>query len=457
MKIQIRIIISIFLIVAGSTSADTALPLSLKYWKDEHFLKSFNGSYRINARIEPTVETEERLKLLDMYDLMVKGKRLSALKELQSSGLIEQSAAIAFNAGNICFELGETDEAEKYFKKALGNFPNFRRAHRNLGFVFAKKNDWGNALSSLGEAVRLGDQDGGTYGMLAYGHLSNKHYSSALQAYKMALLTEPNNPHWKIGAAKCLHEIGSNKEATSILNEINLKEPPEASYWLLLSSLQITLGEEDEAITNLELLQRIGKLSANHHLILAQLHLKTSNFSLAKPTMLKALKQKKKPSLSEALKVLSLTTQKENWILAREFSAAIHNTFDPIPAGATLQNYNRLKAIVDINSPDTKDTGLSALEQIIKENPLDIDALITLARFHAKSGNFEKSELLYEQAAAANESYNYSLYLELTKLYVAWERYSDALKPLDMAIKLQPSSELSLYREAVAQLTESSK
>ena len=138
------------------------MPLSKDYWKDEAFLKSFNGSYRINARIEPAVTTSERGLLVSIQQLMAGGKRKEALAKLKASPLMKSSAAIAFNAGNIEFELGNLKEAAGHYQAALKIFPSFRRAHRNMGFVYARQDDWDKALVSLSEAIRLGDQDGAT-------------------------------------------------------------------------------------------------------------------------------------------------------------------------------------------------------------------------------------------------------------------------------------------------------
>ena len=145
-------VLSVMLVTA--LGAAEPLPLSEDYWKDEAFLKSFNGSYRINARIEPTVSTEERGLLVSIQKLMADGKREEALAKLKESPLIKTSAAMAFNAGNIEFELGKLKEAAAHYESALKIFPSFRRAHRNLGMVYARENEWDKALGSLSESVR---------------------------------------------------------------------------------------------------------------------------------------------------------------------------------------------------------------------------------------------------------------------------------------------------------------
>ncbi|MBT8043383.1 MAG: hypothetical protein KJO79_00410, partial [Verrucomicrobiae bacterium] len=75
----------------STVGAAEPLPLSKDYWKDEAFLKSFNGSYRINAQIEPTVTTAERGLLVSIQSLMAEGKRKEALAKLTASPLAKSS------------------------------------------------------------------------------------------------------------------------------------------------------------------------------------------------------------------------------------------------------------------------------------------------------------------------------------------------------------------------------
>ncbi len=56
--------------IGGLAYGEEPLKLSSSYWRDESFLKGFNGSYRIEARIEPSVSTEERGLLVEVQTLM---------------------------------------------------------------------------------------------------------------------------------------------------------------------------------------------------------------------------------------------------------------------------------------------------------------------------------------------------------------------------------------------------
>lgn len=443
-----------FLLVAVAGAAEP-LPLSNDYWKDETFLKSFNGSYRINARIEPNVTTEEIDLLVSIKELMADGKRKEALRKLEASALVKSSAAVAFNAGNIQFELGGLKQAADYYQSALKISPSFRRAHRGLGFVYVRENDWDKALVSLSEAIRLGDQDGSTYGQLAYGRMHKDQYASALQAFRLAQITQPENIHWKAGVALCLQHLKRNEEALALLDEVIAVRPREVSYYLLQSSIHLAMDRQDEAITNLDLVRRMGQLNAENHLLLANLHLRAGNNRLARPLLMEALGMQVKPPLVSTLNTLEFITQTRDWKLARNFALTTDKEYERVK-GKLEQKQRRLTALIKIESGDDPEVGAATLERLVKTDPLDADSLFLLGRYRASEKRYEFAEMLFQQAQRI-DGHKYNVSLELAKLYVATSRYSDALKQLDTALNIRQSDAIQRYRQAVANLEEAAR
>lgn len=456
MKKVIRYQILVISCIASTLGAAEPLPLSQDYWKDEAFLKSFNGSYRINARIEPAVTTEERGLLVSIQKLMADGKREDALKKLQSSPLVKSSAAIAYNAGNIQFELGQLKEAAESYQKALKIFPSFRRAHRNLAFVYVRENDWKKAVPELEEAIRLGDQDGATYGQLAYGRMQKEQYASAMQAYRLAQVTQPESIDWKAGIAQCLQYLQRNEEALALIDEVIAARPNEASYYLLQSSILLSMDKQEDAITNLELVRRLGKLDAENHILLATLHLRSGSSKLARPLMMAALKSEVKPPIATSLNALTFLTQVRDWKLAQDFASAVEKVYPEIKDTKLKVQQKRLTALIDIDSGENPQRGAKVLKSLIGQNPLDAPSLILLARYRITEKRYQESEMLLQQAARIEGS-AYESQVELAKLYVAITRYRDAIVQLDKAIKARPSESLETYREAIQDLADAAE
>ncbi|BDS08308.1 hypothetical protein NT6N_33480 [Oceaniferula spumae] len=445
-----------FAVISSLLSAAEPLPLSKSYWKDDAFLKSFNGSYRINARIEPAVTTEERGLLVSIQTMMASGDRKGALAKLKSSSLIKTSPAVAFNAGNIQFELGEMESAAEYYQQALKVFPSFRRAHRNLGFVYARSEDWDKAMPSFEEALKLGDQDGSTYGQLAYGRMQKNQYASALQAYRLAQVTQPESIDWKAGIAQCLQHLQRNEEALALIEEVITARPDEVSYYLLQSSIQLSMDKVDDAMANLELVRRMGKLDADNHLLLANLHLRSGSSKLARPVMMAALEMEEKPPLTSALNVLEFTTQTQDWKLAREFADAMVKAWPEVKDVKLANKQKRLSALIDIDSAENPERGAATLAELIKNDPLDAASLILLARYRVTEKRNQEAEMLLQQAARIEGS-EYEARVELAKLHVSGNRYEEALKQLDLALKIRPSEAVTSYRNAIEKLAEAAQ
>lgn len=439
-----------------SLTAAEPLPLSKSYWKDTAFLKSFNGSYRINARIEPTVSSEERGLLVSIQSLMAAGKRKEALAKLTASSKIKSSAAIAFNAGNIEFELGDLKAASSYYERAVKIFPSFRRAHRNLGFTYARSDEWEKAMPAFEEAIKLGDQDGATYGQLAYGRMQKEQYASALQAYRLAQVTQPESIDWKAGVAQCLQYLQRNEEALALIDEVIQVRPKEVSYYLLQASIQLSLDRIDDAMTNLELVRRMGELDAENHLLLANLHLRTGNTKLAKPVMMKAITMEQKPAYIAALNILEFTIQTQEWKLAREFAEATQKVWSDDKDVKLVRQQKRLGALIDIESGENPQRGAEVLEKLIQSDPLDAFALIFLARYRVTEKRYQEAEMLLQQSARIKGG-EYESHLELAKLYVARARYEDALKQLDLVLKIRATDEIQNYRTAIANLVDAAR
>ena len=435
--------------------AEDALPLSKDYWKDEAFLKSFNGSYRINAQIEPTVSTEERGLLVSIQSFMAGGKRKEALDKLKASPLIKTSPAVMYNAGNIEFELGNWKEAAGYYQSALKVFPSFRRAHRNLGFVYVRENDWDKAMESLSEAIRLGEQDAATYGQLAYGRMQKEQYASALQAFRLAQMTQPEGVDWKVGVANCLQHLERHNEALVLLDEVIKARPNEISYYLLQSSVQLAVDRIDDAIANLDMVRRMGKLDAENHLLLANLYLRSGSVRLAKPLLMAALAMEEKPPFASALNAFEFIAQMREWKLAHEFAAVLEKAYEGAEE-KLKRKQRRLNALVNIESGTDPKSGVAVLQELIQQNPLDADALLLLGKYRTTEKRYEEAEMFFQQAQRV-EGHEYNAGVELAKLYVATNRYDEALKQLDEVLKIRNTEIIQEYRSAVADLAESAK
>jgi tetratricopeptide (TPR) repeat protein len=429
-------------------SSAEPLPLSTSYWNDPAFLKSFNGSYRIEARIEPNVTTEERALLVQIQDLMADGKRTAAMEMLTASPLTKTSPALTFNLGNLLFESGETTKAIAAYTSALKDYPSFRRAHHNLALAHVRENDLEKALAHLTEAIRLGDSEGSTYGLLGYCRLARKEWASALQAYRLALVTEPDVPEWKAGIAQCLQNLDEKQEAAALLEEVIRQRPTEASYSVLLADILLALDQPDLATKALELPFRLGSLDPSSTLLLADLHLRADRKPAAETAIAAAFSGEAKPAVPATLRLIATASSNSDWPLVKDLLTK---------AGDDSSRDLRLaRAKYLIASAENPSAGTKLLETLITEDPTDGQALLALANHLAESAQPDSAELLFERAAS-DPLTAYEAHIGLARIHVSQSRYADALKAIDAALAINPSETLRTYREALQQTLSASE
>ncbi|MDX1680735.1 MAG: tetratricopeptide repeat protein [Akkermansiaceae bacterium] len=440
------------MVCAGLTLVHAAepLPLSTSYWKDPAFRKAFNGSYRIEARIEPTLGSEERGLLVRVQELMAQGKRDAALKALQDSELTAKSAALTFNLGNLLFESGETEKAIESYQKAIEDYPSFRRAHRNLAMAYVRLEEWDKALASLKEAVRLGDSEGMTYGLLGYCRLAREEYASALQAYRLAQLTEPDVAEWSAGIAQCLQQLDQREEAIALLDEVIRKRPLEPSYSVLKANIHLQLQQDELAAKALEMPYRLGHLGVDTSLLLAELHLRAQRLEVAEAVMESAFADADNPpSESAVLRLFELAVAQQEWDWAKRL-------LERLPDKQQGRPLRLAKAKYWIASDQDPQAGAKLLRQLVQEDPTDGEALLGLADHLAQSGQPAAAALQYERAAV-DPDVAFAAYHGLTRLHASQSRYQAALEALDHALQIRSDEALERYRKALRQALEASR
>ena len=426
------------------------LPLSNAYWKDESFLKSFNGSYRIEARIEPVVSSEVRGLLVEVQKLMAADKRKQALEKVKGSPLTAKSPALQFNLGNLSFEEGDLEAAKKAYESAIQAYPSFRRAHRNLGMVLVREGEEELALKHLLEAMRLGDSDGATYGLVGFCRVHQGEWASALQAYRMAQLSQPESVEWKAGVAQCLQHLGARAEAVAMLDEVIRQRPQESSYALLQASMLIELERSEDAIKTLELPRRLGRLDGDGLLLLSDLYLRAGRIDGVAGLVDEAFAAEKKPSLDQVLHTVASAMRMQAWGIA----GSLIEKAQP-DEGDAPKKLRRASARLDIESERDIERGAQVLRELIAENPGDGEALLALGRYLVPRDSGE-AELLLERAAVVSEV-AVDAWVELARLRVDQRRYAAALKAVDEALVLRPGGALEGYRESLARLAEAAE
>ena len=430
-------------------------------WKSESFRKSVTASYGIDSRIEPRITEDEAFYLDQSAEAMAGEDRAKAIEVLRRSSLLEDSPAMRFTLATLLFETGEPADAEesmKQFESALESFPNFRDAHRNLGVVLIRLGREEEARGHLVRALSLGSQDGLTAGLLAYCHARDGHHQAALDAYRLALITQPDESQWLLGEAQALMALERPREAASVLQSLIAASPDNSPAWLFQADAWIDQGEELRAAANLEIAYRKGALEADAIASLGHLYVQHGLADLAMERYEIAVHREPRLSTSRVVEIVEQFVASSDWGRAKtvkgwiEASPFHREALSPESGDRELvSRYTRARAVLELESGDTA-AGAKLVEDWIRREPLDGLALLLLARFREEAGQTIEAAMLLEQAARIPKSAA-AAHLAHGRLLVAAGDYQSALEHLEKSQELNPTESLARYVTAIRDLS----
>ena len=413
---------------------------------DPEWRKSFLGSYGFLAGAEPQINAEELALLREVIDLMKLNPSAAAAMLQQQTGP-HSSASLDFILANLEFQNGELDAAAKHYQSALEKFPDFRRAHKNLGLLRVQQGHCERALTHLSRAVELGDRDGRNYGLMGYCYLDKENYLAAEQAYRNAILAQPDTSDWKLGLARTLLATEQYREAIALFSALIDEQPDDATSWLLQANAYVGLDEPMAAAVNLEAVRMLGKAQTSSLVLLGDIYMNAGMPDLAKSAYLEVVETDGAGTeFSTAYRAAELLIRTRAFGEAQEVLASIDKRY-----GGELSQEDQLKVLTlrakVARAQGREGEAAELLESVVQRDGTRGDALLELASYYDSIGERERALLLIEWAQRL-ESYEYQALLSHAQLRVAAREYAEAAELLRRAlqIKREPRVETFLAR-----------
>lgn len=467
--------------------------IGLTIWSDPAFLEQFAESYIAASDIEPTLKAEERKQMLEVLTLLKPDEREQQLltpdtheAELIRAGRHEEAAALRrqkgekaqamraekvdkavvllkklqgpaasavvdFTLGNVHFQRGQYDDAAASYQVAIKKFRSFRRAWQNLGLIYMRQEKFGDALPALTRVIELGGNDSLTYGMLGFAYSSVENDLAAESAYRLAILLEPRKPNWKMGLIQSLFKQERFSEVVAMCRPMIANEPENPKLWLIQANAYIGLQQPMKAAENYEMVDRLGASTEPSLNNLGDIYINMEVFDLAVSAYVR--------SMELATRLNHLTRADRAIRAAKALSARGAHTetkllIDRIDAlyGERLsaeehKDLLKMRARLAV-AEGAGDEERHVLEQIVKLDPLDGEALMLLAQHSARANDIETAINYYEQAAGL-EKYEADARVRHAQLLVGQGKYDQAMPLLRRAQTLKPRENVQKYLEQV--------
>lgn len=348
------------------------------------------------AQLEPEIlftEAEIVRSVIEMVQTDPRG----ALKILNTAVTPQSSAMLDFIIGNLNFQLDERAEALRFYQSAVKKFPNFGKAHKNLGFLALQSEKIDQALNSFVKTVQLGSSEGAVFGLIGYIYLNKENYLSAESAYRDAMLKMPENVDWKLGLGRAVLAHEKHADVMNIMGELLEKEPKKRDYWLVQANAFLSMNRTMDAAYNYEIMGRLGLGSKETYQALGNIYLSQDKPPLALIAYLAAVNLQNPPDMATILGAAELLGGRGALQDSAILSARIAAVFGSKAKKEDNIRLLKLQSQVAI-ARELQSEAESFLEQLIKLDEDDGQTILLLADFYGRSKRYEKAKPLYEKA-----------------------------------------------------------
>ena len=427
-----KIITAILLIGWNFSAVAQTFPLMENNWNDPSFVKRFMGSYGIHSEIEPRVSFDES-EQLSLIIPLVENDVNAAIVELTKFAKPESSAVFDFLLGQMHLQNGNYDLAIVEYEKAIKKFPEFLRAYKNISLAHIQLDQCKKARPHILKVLEMGSADGLNYGFLAHCYFQDEKYATALNAYRMARVFQPDNRDWKIGEAQAFLMSENYNNAIILFDELIVDYPQEERYWMLQANAYMARDDRKKAAANLEIVKRMNKATTDSLLLLGNLYIAEGMPALAYSAFSGALKENKAPEFKKITKAFDYLARASNWSDATLFLTEIKKVYPK-------NNFQIMEAQLAIGKGNSKQAA-SILRKIVERDPMDGVALLLLAQNYWDQNDFERAEFMYERAAGLQE-FAYEAFRMNARMAVEQNRLEHALGLLQSAAKIKSDDTL---------------
>lgn len=413
------------------------------------FRKRFLASYGVHADIEPQLNQKDR-PLYEKVAPFLASNPNRAIQIVQQEITPESNAAFDFLLGNLYYANNNFSAAEPQMRNAIKKFPSFRRAHRTLALINVQLEQFKESIPLWLKVITLGGGDAQSYGLLAYAYLTEEKFGSALQAYRMARMFDPDSLDFKRGEAQCLLASEKYLEAIILFDELLKDHPEKKEFWLLQANAFIAEEKYRDAISNLEIAKGIGGADWPTHSLLGNIYLNQGMVDLSLSSYLQALRSEPDLSLDKVFSPLETLLSSRLFAEAASYLDAVDTLItQPLsPKYEAQKALARASIFVDRGEyPPAQEI----LDSIIAKDPVNSTALLLYGELEQAIDNYSRAEFYFERAANLSGS-EAKAFERLGSLAVAQGKYPQAINYFERSLQYQDRPNIRQYLERLKSL-----
>jgi tetratricopeptide (TPR) repeat protein len=445
-----------------------ALPApTTSLFADPAFRRQLEQSYIAETEIEPSITDSERKQILAILKLIGDGKRDDAMKQLLKDRNATSSAVFEFMIANLHFEDAMNPEldadakaallgkARPEYEAAVKKYPKFRRAWRNLAMIEVQESRWQPASEALSKVIELGGGDATMYGLLGFAYSNLDDNVAAESAYRMAILLDPKTEDWKMGLARSFFKQERFADVIAHTGRMLEQNRDRADLWLLQANAFIASGQPMRAAENYVIVDGMGRSTADSLNMLADIYVNEGAYDLAVEAYGRALEKDAGTKPDRAVRAAKVLIARGAMKETKAMIAKLDALRGDVLAENDKKELLKLRARIAV-AEGAGDEEARILEEIVRIDPLDGEALILLGQYYARTGENEKAIFQFERAASM-EKFEADAKVRHAQVLVNTGRYAEALPLLRSAQQVKPRDSIQAYLDQVERVAARSR
>lgn len=393
---------------------------------------------------QPLAETEARLESSEsnfaeeIQPLLAAQNHTAVMQAFENRSIDDDSAALRLLRGQILLNLRRYDDAEQALNAALQLMPNLALAHRSLSMVHMLEKRYQKASDHLRKAIELGVADAQVYGQLAYVNLQLGQAASAVAGYQYALFLEPDNGQWRQGLLYAFISSQAFDQAQALLEEMLRIDSENADLWLQRGQIALKQERPVQALSSLEMALQLGEKSVENLSTTAQLHIQSGSPQRAVALLANNIREftGNQSNIDVVDQISSWLAFQQDWDELDKLLGALAQSKAKSPPHYQSR-FDVYRAQLSLSKGEKKQAR-SRLEQAIKSDPTNGEALLTLATL-LRDQNINERALLYYVRAEALPLHKERALLGRAQLEIDRQNFAEALRLLRVVVQSNPA------------------
>lgn len=250
-----------------------------------------------------------------------------------------------------------------------------------------------------------------------------------------------------MGLCRVLFRQQKYGEAITMCEELSRCDPGKADYLLLQANAYLGLKQPMQAAEIYELLDLTGKTPVAALHTLGDIYINEDHLEQAADAYTRAFVRDQKPDLSRQLRNIEVLISRSAYASAASLLKNVSGHTGKDVSDEIRKRMLKLEARLAADRNEAGAEQARILEEIVKLDPLDGDALILLGQYYAAT-DMEKAIFYFERAEGL-EAFEADAKLRHAQILVKNGNYQEAVPLLKRALDLKPREDVQRYAEQV--------